>query len=398
MSDIKISKDEILIKVKEITEKISGKPLPVDIGDESIIPINTTSESIWRFSIFMEFVNSLTDEMEDDADKVYIKDVIYNAIILILKYHKNKMDYKTISRLYNTLYTINDMLNKGRSNLGIYPVFDYISWILYTSYCLSMGNLTELKETWFDIDYDNRMITIEVCNVDNIVYINNLLKNINRSHMGISFSIVDDTGYFDRLSKLNMNDFKPKKTIFCIVGESGSGKDTLVDYTLKEFKLQLKTVISYTDREKRETETYGIDHHFVSPDTMTDLLEIRKIATYKKVGDTRYCILLSDLAESDICIINPKDLNDLKNKYGDRFNFVTVYIDCPYAERRNRSENRSDFNSSFEKRALAESGQFSEFRESHGYDHVIDNGSMSTIYKSAMALFDIFRYYRKDIR
>lgn len=131
---------------------------------------------------------------------------------------------------------------------------------------------------------------------------------------------------------------------------------------------------------------------------MTELLRNREIAVYTEIGDVRYCTLLSDLEESDIYIINPNELNSLKNKYGNRFNFVTVYIDCPYAEQRNRSENRSDFNLSFEKRALAEYGQFSEFRESHGYDHVIDNGVTSTVYKSAMTLFDIFRYYRKDIR
>lgn len=393
-----VSKDEILLKVKEITEKIAGRSLPDNIMDKSTISIDTTSESIGRFTIFMEFVDSLTNKLEDDTDKDYIKDIVYNTILSILKYHKNKMDYKTISRLYNTVYTINDMLNKGRSNIGVYPVFDYISWIIYTLYCLSMGNLTELKETAFDIDYDDRTITIDVCNVNNIVYINNLLKNIDRSYMGIRFSIIDDKYYLDRLSKLNMDDFKPKKTIFCIVGESGSGKDTLVSYTLKEFGIPFKTVISYTDREMRENETNGVEHHFVSKDTMVDLLKNMEIASYTKIGYTSYCTLLSDLEESDICIINPNGLNGLKIKYGDRFNFVTVYIDCPYDERKKRLEDRSDFKSSFEKRAFDEEEQFTEFRKSCGYDHVIDNGTISTVYKSAMVLFDIFRYYRKDIR
>lgn len=393
-----VSKDEILLKVKEITEKIAGRSLPDNIMDKSTISIDTTSESIRRFTIFMEFVDSLTNKLEDDTDKDYIKDIVYNTILSILKYHKNKMDYKTISRLYNTVYTINDMLNKGRSNIGVYPVFDHISWIIYTLYCLSMGNLTELKETAFDIDYDDRTITIDVCNVNNIVYINNLLKNIDRSYMGIRFSIIDDKYYLDRLSKLNMDDFKPKKTIFCIVGESSSGKDTLVRYTLKEFGIPFKTVISYTDREMRENETNGVEHHFVSKDTMVDLLKNMEIAAYTKIGDTSYCTLLSDLEESDICIIDPNGLNGLKIKYRDRFNFVTVYIDCPYNERKKRLENRSDFKSSFEKRAFDEEEQFTEFRKSRGYDHVIDNGTISTVYKSAMVLFDIFRYYRKDIR
>ena len=393
-----VSKDEILLKVKEITEKIAGRSLPDDIMDKSTISIDTTSESIRRFTIFMEFVDSLTNKLEDDTDKDYIKDIVYNTILSILKYHKNKMDYNTISRLYNTVYTINDMLNKGRSNIGVYPVFDYVSWVIYALYCLSMGNLSELKETAFDIDYDDRTISIEVCNVDNIAYINNLLKNIDRSYMGIRFSIIDDKYYLDRLSKLNMDDFKPKKTIFCIVGESGSGKDTLVNYVLKKFNIPLKTVISYTDREMRENETNGVEHHFVSKDTMTDLLKNMEIASYTKIGDTSYCTLLSDLEESDICIIDPNGLNGLKIKYGDRFNFVTVYIDCSYNERKKRLENRSDFKSSFEKRALDEAEQFAKFRNSRGYDHIIDNSSIYTISVNAIRLSEIFWSYRKDLR
>lgn len=396
--DNNVPKDDILRKIKEMTEKIVGRPLLVNTIDTSNISVNTTPESIGRFSIFIEYIDSSFVSPYVNAEKGYIKDIIYNGVLLILKYHKNRMDYKIISRLYNSLYKIYDLINIGMTNNEMCPVLDYVLWILYTAYCLSKDNLTEPKEIGFDIDYDYETMTIEVDNADNVMYINKLLEDINRRYLGIRFSLVDDKTYFDRLCELDTSKFKPKKTIFCILGESGSGKDTLVKYTLDEFKLRLKTVVSYTDREKRENETYGIEHHFVSPDTMTELLENREIAAYTKIGDFRYCTLISDLEESDIYIIDPNGLNGLKSKYGDRFNFVAIYIDCPYGERRKRSENRSDFNLSFENRALAESGQFSEFRKSHGYDHVVDNGYHSTIYKSAMTLFDIFRSYRKDIR
>lgn len=347
----------------------------------------------------MELVGSLNNnEYDDDEHKGYIMDTIYHTILLMLEHYKSIMNFKTVSRLYNTLCEIYDMIDKITTCGDVTLLLDHILWITYTAYCLSKDNPDESRKIRFDVDYAIEVLTIEVSDIDNIEYIQDMIGRLDEYFMDIHYSINDDKTYFDKMCILNMNDFKQKKTIFCIVGESGSGKDTLVDYTLKEFGIPLKTVVSYTDREKRDNETYGIEHHFVSPDTMTELLENRKIATYKKVGDTRYCTLLSDLEDSDIYIINPNGLNELKSKYGDRFNFVVVYIDCPYSERRNRSENRSDFNSSFEKRALVESEQFSEFRESHGYDHVIDNGAISTIYKSAMALFDIFRYYRKDMR
>lgn len=374
MSDI-ITIHDILKKIKEKTEYITGKPLPNNITTTSDKSTDTTSVSITRFNSVMELIGSLNDDIyDDDRDKKYIIDTIYDTILLILEHYKSKMNLKTVSRLYNTLCEIYDIIDKIITGGDASVLLDHVLWITYAAYCLSKDNPDESRKIRFDVDYDTEVLTIEVSDIDNIEYIQNIIGRLDEYYMDIHYSINHDKTYFDKLCALNMNDFKPKKTIFCIVGESGSGKDTLVEYTLKEFKLQPKFVLLYISREKRESETY------------------------KKVEDTEYCTLLSDLEESDICIINPNELNDLKNKYGDRFNFVVVYIDCPYTERRNRSENRSDFNSSFEKRALVESEQFSEFRESHGYDHVIDNGTISTVYKSAMALFDIFRYYRKDIR
>ena len=364
MSDNIVTIHDILKKIKEKTEYITGRPLPNSILTTSDKSIDTTSESIARFNSVMELVGDLNNnEYDDDEHKRYIMDMIYHTMLLILEHHKSKMNFKTVSRLYNTLCEIYDMIDRITTCSEVTGLLDYILWITYTAYCLSKDSSDESRKIRFNVDYAIGVLTIEVSDIDNIEYIQNIIGRLDEYYMDIHYSMNHDKTCFDKLCALNMNDFKPKKTIFCIVGESGSGKDTLVEYTLKEFKLQPKFVVLYIDSEKRENET-----------------------------------LLSDLVESDICVINPNELNDLKNKYGDRFNFVVVYIDCPYTERRNRSENRSYFNSSFEKRALVESEQFSEFRESHGYDHVIDNGTISTVYKSAMALFDIFRYYRKDIR
>lgn len=198
------------------------------------------------------------------------------------------------------------------------------------------------------------------------------------------------------------DDKKPKKTIFCILGESGSGKDTLVEYTLKEFKLDLKPVLSYTDRPIRQGEQNGKEHIFLSKDEMTEFLKSNKkdIAAYTQIGETgyRYCAMTSVIDRSDIYIIDPNGLKEFKERTGDRYNIVSIYIDCPLKERRKRTEGRSDAASKFEARVAAESDQFAKFREEHGYDHVIDNGSMSTIYRSAMTLADIFRYYKEDAK
>ena len=208
--------------------------------------------------------------------------------------------------------------------------------------------------------------------------------------------------YLNEIWSKDSNYKKPKKTIFCILGESGSGKDTLVEYTLKEFKLDLKPVLSYTDRPIRQGEQNGKEHIFLSKEEMTEFLNSNKkdIAAYTQIGESgyRYCAMTSVIDRSDIYIIDPNGLKEFKERTGDRYNIVSIYIDCPLKERRKRTEGRGDAASKFEARVAAESEQFAKFREEHGYDHVIDNGSMSTTYHSSMVLFDIFRYYRKDIR
>lgn len=222
----------------------------------------------------------------------------------------------------------------------------------------------------------------------------------------MSGEVLDTTNvmklFLDLIRSNKTTDEVPKKTIFCILGESGSGKDTLVEYTLKEFKLDLKPVLSYTDRPIRQGEQNGKEHVFLSKDEMTEFLKSNKkdIAAYTQIGETgyRYCAMTSVIDRSDIYIIDPNGLKEFKERTGDRYNIISIYIDCPLKERRKRAEKRGDGVAKFEARVAAESNQFAKFREEHGYDHVIDNGSMSTIYHSSMVLFDIFRHYRRDIR
>lgn len=191
------------------------------------------------------------------------------------------------------------------------------------------------------------------------------------------------------------NDEAPKKTIFCILGETGSGKDSLVNYTLKKYNLDLKPVLSYTDRPIRSGEQNGKEHIFLSKEEMTEFLDSNKkdIAAYTKIGETgyRYCAMTSVINRSDIYIIDPNGLKEFKERTGDRYNILSIYIDCPLKERRKRTEKRGDEAIKFESRVVAESGQFAKFREDHVYDYIIDNGDLTTMDEAAQRLVKIFK-------
>lgn len=632
-----ISKDDILRKIVEKTEEITGKELPDNIITDSDIPANTTYASIERFNSVMKLAGYLNDNIYDVSDKEYIECMIYNTIVLILKHHKARMDYQLLSCIYTALCEIGAVINRIVSCDDVGELLNYVLWITYAAYCVGKGIQNEATEVCFEVDYDIAEISIRISDIDNVASIQDIICRLDEYFMDIEYYNITDKKYFDKLYKSNdqlrhndvdnvenvineresnmirkeefsrrrtpdvytrrngkleklnekkpnseliermdcvinrldkitgaveklvdncnieihtdfdklnqkvsekynnresnddcektdkdksiagnndwldgmsdtslkvdwksffdddylldlkrtlvsaltkdqdkkimdelsskdsvnntpnhsddldtsslqldnlmyernytdeviqrmypddsdealdlykklklylngiwpkeSNDKKPKKTIFCILGESGSGKDTLVEYTLKEFKLDLKPVLSYTDRPIRQGEQNGKEHVFLSKEEMTEFLNSNKkdIAAYTQIGETgyRYCAMTSVIDRSDIYIIDPNGLKEFKERTGDRYNIVSIYIDCPLKERRKRTEGRGDAASKFEARVAAESDQFAKFREEHGYDHVIDNGSMSTIYHSSMVLFDIFRYYRKDIR
>lgn len=631
-----ISKDDILRKIVEKTEEITGKELPDNIITDSDIPANTTYASIERFNSVMKLAGYLNDNIYDVSDKEYIECMIYNTIVLILKHHKARMDYQLLSCIYTALCEIGAVINRIVSCDDVAELLNYVLWITYAAYCVGKGIQNEATEVCFEVDYDIAEISIRISDIDNVASIQDIICRLDEYFMDIEYYNITDKKYFDKLYKSNdqlrhndvdnvenvineresnmirkeefsrrrtpdvytrrngklekLNEKKPnseliermdcvinildkitgaveklvdncnieihtdfdelnqkvsekynntesnddcektdkdksttdnsdrtdwldgmldaalkvdyeslfnddylldlkrtlvsaltkehdekmmdelsskdslnnkpnhsddldtsslqldnllfekdctsatikrmsgevldttnvmksfldlirsnkttdevpKKTIFCILGESGSGKDTLVEYTLKEFKLKLKPVLSYTDRPIRQGEQNGKEHIFLSKEEMTEFLNSNKkdIAAYTRIGESgyRYCAMTSVIDRSDIYIIDPNGLKEFKERTGDRYNIVSIYIDCPLKERRKRTEGRSDAASKFEARVAAESDQFAKFREEHGYDHVIDNGSVSTIYHSSMVLFDIFRYYRKDIR
>ncbi len=51
--------------------------------------------------------------------------------------------------------------------------------------------------------------------------------------------------------------------IFCIMGKSGSGKDTILKEINKVEDLNLKTIVTYTTRPKRNNETDGVEYFFI---------------------------------------------------------------------------------------------------------------------------------------
>ena len=80
-----------------------------------------------------------------------------------------------------------------------------------------------------------------------------------------------------------------KHLLFLIVGETGSGKDTVVK------ELNMNPVISYTTRPKRDTETNGKEHYFISDKEMDQLEKSNNIFAWTRIGNIRYCSTIDEV-------------------------------------------------------------------------------------------------------
>ncbi len=74
---------------------------------------------------------------------------------------------------------------------------------------------------------------------------------------------------------------KEMSKIYCLMGKSCSGKDTIFKELMNDKSLDLKPIVLYTTRPKRENETDGNEYFFI------DNLELKKYKEMKKIIEMR---------------------------------------------------------------------------------------------------------------
>lgn len=114
-----------------------------------------------------------------------------------------------------------------------------------------------------------------------------------------------------------------KPTIVCLVGDSGSGK-TLASMFLQEV-LNWNAIVSYTTRKKREGETNGKEHWFV---TDRDVPEQKDMCAYTVFGGYQYWTEWGQFTNEkvNVYVIDEKGLIDLQAKEQTPFSFNLVTI------------------------------------------------------------------------
>jgi guanylate kinase len=69
--------------------------------------------------------------------------------------------------------------------------------------------------------------------------------------------------------------------IFIVIGKSATGKDTIYKKLLEHKELSLKTVVMYTTRPIRVSETDGVEYYFVDEERLNELKSVNKIIEHR---------------------------------------------------------------------------------------------------------------------
>lgn len=159
--------------------------------------------------------------------------------------------------------------------------------------------------------------------------------------------------------------------IFCVMGKSGSGKDTIFKALINDKSLNLKPVILYTTRPKRQGEKDGVEYFFINEKQLAQLQNQGKIIELRQYNTVQgiwyYCTAYDgqfDLAYDYLLICTLEAYNNI-NKYFGADVVVPIYIYVDDGKRLQRSLGREMAQQSPQyeemcRRFLADSEDFSE--------------------------------------
>ena len=181
--------------------------------------------------------------------------------------------------------------------------------------------------------------------------------------------------------------------VVLVVGRTGAGKDHVINL-LRDYIMCSTEVISYTTRKKKDWETNGLEHFFISDEEADRLLSTEHILARTQIGPYRYFATAEALQPKllNFYIIDPKGVyyfQEMAKLFGREYNIksTVLYVKCPTIVRFWRGiVKRCDNPITFWKRNKAEHKMFKEFEESGEVDYIYNS-----VFTDDDELFDLSR-------
>lgn len=163
-----------------------------------------------------------------------------------------------------------------------------------------------------------------------------------------------------------------RQILITLAGRNSAGKSLIAKKVAEA--LGLNVVKSYATRKPRPEELQkgleNCDHIFVSDEEYNKL---ENITAETEINGARYCTTQEMLDNSDIYVIDPKGIKDLKERCGNRYKLLQFYIYADADKRAARFVARGESKAKFEAREQSEDEQFLDYENNHGWDIIIYN-------------------------
>lgn len=122
--------------------------------------------------------------------------------------------------------------------------------------------------------------------------------------------------------------------LFIILGKSSTGKDTLYKRLMACEELNLKTAVIYTTRPIRNSETNGVEYHFVDEATLFELQKENKIIehrAYNTIYGIWHYFTVNDgqinLEESDYLMLGTLESYAQIREYYGKDKVIPIYLE-----------------------------------------------------------------------
>lgn len=158
-----------------------------------------------------------------------------------------------------------------------------------------------------------------------------------------------------------------------MIGRTGAGKSVIARSVCE--KLGLKQVKSLTTRHPRNEneKNDSWDHYFVSNEEFDYIGNMEGFAAYTEINGNRYATTFDELDKSDVYVIDPAGVKNLKEACGDQYKFIEIYIRVPYRLNEQRFIDRGGTKQEFKSRYDDESTQFAEYEKAQMFDYHLLN-------------------------
>jgi guanylate kinase len=153
-----------------------------------------------------------------------------------------------------------------------------------------------------------------------------------------------------------------------LVGASASGKTECARYLIEHYGYQ--KAITTTTRPQRDSETNGVDYHFVDAPTFAALEAQNAFVETTTYHHHRYGLQKKDAHPEHIVIVDPRGANALYEALAS--SITIVVIQSPLSLRRERMRQRGDNERSIEERLMQDEKLFALESFIH-IDHVLSN-------------------------